>query len=645
MDPGDAARRVAVVCLLVLAKPARAQLLTNPSFEANFQAWSQPSTNQGVQYSVHTGGVEGVRYAVVSNRLQVADAPRQNISAALAQVTSGSRFAMHFSLLVSAPSSVRAWLQYYEGPALRSVILAERMVDATGQWIAVRGRRQLTWQQPPTNALVYFEVGLPAESNAPWFALDAVNLSPDADGDGLADAQETNSNPWLADSDSDGLPDEWEFDFAFSNGVDEAALDSDGDTFDNRTEYWCATHPRDRWSFPGRPSDLNASSAARAVLDYLALLPARTNARVLMGQHCSYPTNEFTNFITRLGEQTGHEPALLSLQYDDGAQPLQVSNANAYAQLYWSDGGLVLIKWQPRNPWNLQMPQATNHASVDLTALLDPTNGPPAAFATNLFAHTHFMDWVKEAADGLDALQSNGVVVLWRPMSEMNGGWFWHGKANRAAWISIWRFLHQYFTAQRGLHNVIWVYESDQSVHPLLPADYYYPGDDVVDVMGHNLYDDDWHMADDLQALYRPHGKVYAFPQAGPATLTGGTWSNTIMSEAIHAVYPRCSFLCAWNSFTTSGNTYYAHNAIADNPEAQALMDDPWSVDKAALAWTNHLQPAYTGISEDDAGPLVTWRGGVLQTGPDLAIWSDVAAPTLPLTNSGNPAAFFRTRE
>ena len=37
---------------------------------------------------------------------------------------------------------------------------------------------------------------------------------------------------------------------------------------------------------------------------------------------------------------------------------------------------------------------------------------------------------IRAIADALLELQKAGVVVLWRPMQEMNGNWFWWGIAS-----------------------------------------------------------------------------------------------------------------------------------------------------------------------------------------------------------------------
>jgi M6 family metalloprotease-like protein len=84
-------------------------------------------------------------------------------------------------------------------------------------------------------------------SNAQEYALGTSPRSGDSDDDGLTDVDELNTrgtDPTDADSDDDGLPDGWELSNGFSpTGVDESALDGDGDGLSNLLEYLRKTDP------------------------------------------------------------------------------------------------------------------------------------------------------------------------------------------------------------------------------------------------------------------------------------------------------------------------------------------------------------------------------------------------------------------
>ena len=396
-------------------------------------------------------------------------------------------------------------------------------------------------------------------------------------------------NPEAADSDGDRMTDAWELAHGTAASAKDGDADPDKDGATNYQEFCSGTDPRSADSFPGKPADPNMSATARRELRYLALLPSQTGARVIAGQHVTQTEPEYAAQVEGLHQATGRWPGLLCMQYDGPTQPMQVAEVNSRALDYWNQGGLVLIKFAIHNPWPGGRLNARNRPpqvdTVNIPALLS-TERARTDEPDDLQARTTYMRWLDEAAAGLAQLQEKGVVVLWRPCSEMNGGWFWWGARPREQYIALWRHMFRYFTQTKGLHNLIWVYESDSSSHDRIPVDYYYPGDDVVDVVGHNLYSDTWELPFDSNELFRRYPKVYAFPQAGSRNgLRDGTWDNLTYVRAISSFYPRASFFAAWNTFTAmpkpgvkaeplANGKGRIRASIVDNPHARELMQD-----------------------------------------------------------------------
>jgi mannan endo-1,4-beta-mannosidase len=81
----------------------------------------------------------------------------------------------------------------------------------------------------------------------------------------------------------------------------------------------------------------------------------------------------------------------------------------------------------------------------------------------------------------LKQLSDAGVPVLWRPLHEAQGKWFWWGARGSGPFKKLWRMTFDRLVRVHGLHNLLWVYTSDTD-----PA--WYPGDDVVDVVGIDAY-------------------------------------------------------------------------------------------------------------------------------------------------------------
>ena len=87
---------------------------------------------------------------------------------------------------------------------------------------------------------------------------------------------------------------------------------------------------------------------------------------------------------------------------------------------------------------------------------------------------------IDAAAAQLARLQNAGVPVLWRPLHEASGGWFWWGAAGPDACIELWKLMFDRMTNTHGLHNLIWVWNGQH-------ADWY-PGDEFVDIIGEDIY-------------------------------------------------------------------------------------------------------------------------------------------------------------
>ncbi|HOY23315.1 MAG TPA: glycosyl hydrolase, partial [Cellvibrio sp.] len=118
----------------------------------------------------------------------------------------------------------------------------------------------------------------------------------------------------------------------------------------------------------------------------------------------------------------------------------------------------------------------TEHSNFNLTATLADTN------STQYKAMIADIDRI---AVQLKKLQAADIPVLWRPLHEADGGWFWWGAQGSDSYKKLWRLMYDRLTNHHQLHNLIWVITiADPS---------WYPGDDVVDVVGADAYPDDKH--------------------------------------------------------------------------------------------------------------------------------------------------------
>jgi len=106
--------------------------------------------------------------------------------------------------------------------------------------------------------------------------------------------------------------------------------------------------------------------------------------------------------------------------------------------------------------------------------------------------HETLMKELAATADVLERLQKEGIVVLWRPLHEIDGGWFWWTNLNHPEnTAELWRIMFRYFTDERKLNNLIWVYSAGVGDLKKKPAEWrrrFYPGDAYVDISGIDIY-------------------------------------------------------------------------------------------------------------------------------------------------------------
>jgi mannan endo-1,4-beta-mannosidase len=348
------------------------------------------------------------------------------------------------------------------------------------------------------------------------------------------------------------------------------------------------------------PADSAASKEARTVLAYLAALSNDTKPGVIVGQNTGHGsqildesgTIGYAALVGALQQQTGELPGMIGLDYEQERiySADELLAANQIIIQYWKKGGLVTINWSPLNPWLNDEMDITNHPGswtdtrnmnsnlkdVDLRQLIDPKSSIYPVWRRKL----------DRVAAALLNLQKAGVVVLWRPMQEMNGNWFWWGNASYAndpgPYVALWADMFYYFKDVKGLHNLLWVYSPNAGPANILeqtsikPVGWSYPGDGLVDIVAGTAYNDALDIKD--YETYRAFGKPLGMAEFGP-TISGqtsltGTFKTTLYAARLQKDYPAIAYWVSWHNWNAS-QSLEEHQAIVSNQDAQTLMQNP----------------------------------------------------------------------
>ena len=359
-----------------------------------------------------------------------------------------------------------------------------------------------------------------------------------------------------------------------------------------------------------RTSDPAASKDAKAVQKYLAALTRGTEPGVVAGQNAG-DGPEIARFSDQVGyfslldsvqQASGQTPGMVGVDYEHDSiyTPEQLSLANQRLIEHWKRGGLVTISWSPHSPWLNDERDIAGHPGewadtqtkshdpgrIDLRELLDPSQPRHAVWRRKL----------DRVAAALQELQQAGVVVLWRPMAEMNGDSFWWGQASSPQdpelYKAVWRDMHRYLTQAKGLHNLLWVYSpyrgpvNAAEAAYIRPVDWAYPGAELVDVVAGVSYSDTLDIAD--YAAYLSFGKPVAMGEYG-LTLQGsasldGSFDTTRYIQRLQQDYPAVAYWVSWHNWSIDGERV-EHQALTSQRNVTALMQAPATITRSRVKW------------------------------------------------------------
>lgn len=269
------------------------------------------------------------------------------------------------------------------------------------------------------------------------------------------------------------------------------------------------------------PVNPSASPEARALF---STLTREFGRRTFSGQHESNPASPSRLAqVARLAD--GAQPALLGLDlifYSPSWNRAEGDGTLEYARDWaLNNNGIVTLSWHwlaPLHPSPLVWDGfSTDKTAFDVARLADESSPEYAAVLRDL----------DHIAGKLKVLRDARIPVLWRPLHEAEGGWFWWGARGPVAAKRLYRLMFDRFTRVHRLDNLLWVWTSTDDDGA---ADWY-PGDNYVDIVAADLYfppgvrGDFFAVFDGLRERYRGR-KPIALGECGalPDLTAGAPW-------------------------------------------------------------------------------------------------------------------------
>jgi len=246
-------------------------------------------------------------------------------------------------------------------------------------------------------------------------------------------------------------------------------------------------------SKPPQPGVTRFSPNTQRLMNYLTDTYGK---QIISGQmDTSWTTNSSIDMISRVYKDTGKYPAikgfdLIQLPFDNGRE--QVNEA-----IDWWEGKNNNTKLLPGQPdihgivtfcWHWNIDSKANTFYTRNTEFRIPMKGSQLDTSSDAFTKK-ILPTLDKAAAALQQLKDKDIPVLWRPMHEAAGNWpitnpnnpwFWWGASGSQAYIALWEYMYDYFTKDKGLNNLIWVWNGQNKS--------WFPSPDTVDIASFDYY-------------------------------------------------------------------------------------------------------------------------------------------------------------
>ena len=224
----------------------------------------------------------------------------------------------------------------------------------------------------------------------------------------------------------------------------------------------------------------NATTEAKRLMQFLA---DNYGENIISGQTANdgHLSKEFQAISRETGGKT---PAILSLDFIDESASrrdrLSPPDVLKHAETFHDMGGIVTFMWHwnapdkylydsPGHPWWSGF--YTEHTFIDLGKIMSGED--PEGYDL-------LVKEMDEIAVQLKDLQKQNIPILWRPLHEASGGWFWWGDSGSEPFVQLWKLMYDRYVNVHKLDNLIWVWNGQ--------AKEWYPGDDYVDIIGEDIY-------------------------------------------------------------------------------------------------------------------------------------------------------------
>jgi hypothetical protein len=181
--------------------------------------------------------------------------------------------------------------------------------------------------------------------------------------------------------------------------------------------------------------------------------------------------------------------------------------------------------------------------------------------------HARWMAILERIADFFVWCDTQGMVVIWRPFTELYLRQFWYGKLEDDGFRRLWRHMHRYFTGTRGIRCLLWEFNGRNRRSGK------YPGDQYVDLFASSSsYEPGFVHTDDTGS--RPWAQGELGHQADYAA-----WVEKAKRVAPYMVY-----VLTWDRAFGPVRQPGGDAGQSVDPTYAKALQDPWVLNREHLA-------------------------------------------------------------
>ena len=250
--------------------------------------------------------------------------------------------------------------------------------------------------------------------------------------------------------------------------------------------------------------------------------------------------NDGSLFKSDVNEVTGAHPAVhgfdighLELGHQHNLDTVSFKLIQNQIKKVHQKGGVVTISWHASHPMSGK--DSWNRRGKPIKHLLAGGR-----------LHNSYRNWLASLASFFKEIRDENdrpIPIIFRPFHEMNKPWFWWGKGKSTTeeYKRLWRETVLLLTDEYSADQLLFAYSPDffNTEETYLE---YYPGDDMVDILGMDLYQH-WNAATFsknlstsltiLAGVAKEKQKLFALTESGVNKVRVADWWTTVIDPQL----------------------------------------------------------------------------------------------------------------